>query len=177
MFGMPKVWVSDKGTHFVNGVIAELARFTGSKCEYILAYCHWRNGSVERVNRDLLQAFKAIIAETKLEIEQWTEIVLTVMCVLNHTISQSLAGKTAIECFTALKPASVVDLFFLLEELAKPTMHELQHCADEIQQLQESLANIHLEIADIEDHRRITSQMVKRGVQFEKGCSIRKFYH
>jgi hypothetical protein len=130
MFGMPKVWVSDKGTHFVNGVIAELARLTGSNCEYILAYCHWKNGSVERVNRDLLQVFKAMIAETKLEMERWTEIVLTVMCVLNHTISQALAGKTAIECFTALKHASVVDRLFLLEELAKPTMHELRSCAE-----------------------------------------------
>ena len=83
MFGVPKVWVSDSGRHFVNGVIDERARLTGSKCEYVLAYCHWRNGSVERVNRDLLQVLRAIVAETKLPMERWTEVVLTLMGILN----------------------------------------------------------------------------------------------
>jgi hypothetical protein len=32
--------------------------------------------------------------------------------------------------------------------------------------LQESLAKIHLEIADLQERRRITSKMAKKGVQF-----------
>ena len=69
LFAMPKIWVSGSETHFKNKVITELARLTGSSCEYILAYCHSKNVSAERVNRDLLQVLRAIVAEMKLEMK------------------------------------------------------------------------------------------------------------
>ncbi|OWZ16901.1 hypothetical protein PHMEG_0009234 [Phytophthora megakarya] len=48
------VGVSDNGSHFKNEVVAELSRKLKTQQQFTLAYSPRINGSVERVNRDIL---------------------------------------------------------------------------------------------------------------------------
>ncbi|POM79215.1 Hypothetical protein PHPALM_3169 [Phytophthora palmivora] len=54
-FGIAPVWISDSGSHFKNQVVADLNKRLKARQEYILAYSPWKNGTIERVNRDIKQ--------------------------------------------------------------------------------------------------------------------------
>ncbi|KAF0729042.1 hypothetical protein Ae201684P_003654 [Aphanomyces euteiches] len=63
---MPLVWISDQGSHFKNSVMKGLAHKFKAEHEFTLAYCPWRNGTVERLNRDILQVMRVLLLEYKL---------------------------------------------------------------------------------------------------------------
>ncbi|POM80529.1 LOW QUALITY PROTEIN: Hypothetical protein PHPALM_1626 [Phytophthora palmivora] len=65
-FGVPPTWISDQGSHFKNEVVSELSRRLRTQQEFTPAYCPWINGSVERVNRDILQVIRTMILEYKI---------------------------------------------------------------------------------------------------------------
>eukprot|EP00644_Phytophthora_capsici_P007387 jgi/Phyca11/112243/e_gw1.21.358.1 len=88
-FGLPPEWVSDCGTHFKNEIIAELARRLRTLQKFTPAYSPWINGSVERVNRDILQ--------------DWVYLVPIIQANLNHTAVPSLANRAPVELFTGLE--------------------------------------------------------------------------
>nr|CCA16690.1 chromodomain protein putative [Albugo laibachii Nc14] len=156
---------TDSGTHFKNKVITELARLTGSSCEYILGYCHWKNGSVERVSKDLLQVLRAVVAEMKLDMKKWPDIILSIMGILNHIPCQSLGGRGAIECFTVLKSDTPIDRDYMIDDLASPKPVELRTCDEEMKILHQSLVDIHLEIANEAERRQLANQMAQKDVQ------------
>lgn len=101
-------------------MIAELARLTGPSCEYILTYCHEKNESVERINRDLLQWLRAMGAEMKLDMTKWSDSISSVMGILIQNPRQPVAGRTAIECFAVLKPDALLNRIFMIYDMAVP---------------------------------------------------------
>eukprot|EP00644_Phytophthora_capsici_P005296 jgi/Phyca11/96901/e_gw1.1.1667.1 len=84
-FGVPPSWVSDQGSHFKNEVITELSRRLRTQQSFTPAYSPWVNGSIERINRDVLQVIRAMILD------------------LNHTAVPSLGNHSPLELFTGLE--------------------------------------------------------------------------
>ncbi|POM59098.1 LOW QUALITY PROTEIN: Hypothetical protein PHPALM_36170 [Phytophthora palmivora] len=101
-FGVANVWVSDSGSHFKNKVIAELNRRLKGRQEFVLAYSPWKNGSVERVNRDILQVLKALPLEFKVSVHDRPYLLPLVQSSINHSPVASLANRAPIELFTGL---------------------------------------------------------------------------
>eukprot|EP00644_Phytophthora_capsici_P014121 jgi/Phyca11/99277/e_gw1.3.484.1 len=101
-FGVPPEWVSDCGTHFKNEIVAELSPRLRSKQTFTLAYSPWVNGSVERVNRDVLQVVRAMILTYKIGYKDWVYLVPVVQANLNHTALPSLGNRAPVELFTGL---------------------------------------------------------------------------
>ena len=60
-FGNPTVLFSDRGTHFVNSVIAELTKLVGSSQQFTAPYSSEENGLCERVNKEVLRHLRGII--------------------------------------------------------------------------------------------------------------------
>ncbi|OWZ09958.1 hypothetical protein PHMEG_00017261 [Phytophthora megakarya] len=110
-FGAPPVWVSDNGSHFKNEVVAELSRRLKSHQIFTIAYSPWINGSVERVNRDVLQVLRAMILDYKISTKDWVYLVPLVQSSINHTAVPSLGNTAPIELFTGLPcPTPLADL-------------------------------------------------------------------
>ncbi|GMF57135.1 unnamed protein product [Phytophthora fragariaefolia] len=84
-FGAPKLWISDSGSHFKNKVVAELSRRLKFLQEFVLAYSLWKNGSVERVNRDILQVLKRLALEYKVSLHDWPYLLPLVQSGINHS--------------------------------------------------------------------------------------------
>eukprot|EP00644_Phytophthora_capsici_P017878 jgi/Phyca11/126394/e_gw1.62.241.1 len=82
-YGVPPSWVSDQGTHFKNEVVAELSRRLRTQQTFTPAYSPWVNGSIERINRDILH----VILQSN----------------LNHTAVPSLGNHSPLELFTGLE--------------------------------------------------------------------------
>lgn len=106
------IWVSDNGSHFKNEVMSELSRRMKVKHEFTLAHSPWINGSVERINRDILQVLKAMVLEYKLSFRDWVYLVPMIQSSLNHTPVPSLGNRAPIELFTSLeRPTPLMEFY------------------------------------------------------------------
>ncbi|GMF25223.1 unnamed protein product [Phytophthora fragariaefolia] len=105
-FGSTKVLISDTAAHFKNELLAELCRCTQTRQDFTVVYCPWINGSVERINRDILQVLRVMILEFRLRQEQWVDVLPLIQANLNQTPVQSLANMAPIEVFTGLEKPS-----------------------------------------------------------------------
>ncbi|OWZ12192.1 LOW QUALITY PROTEIN: hypothetical protein PHMEG_00014683 [Phytophthora megakarya] len=111
-FGAPEVWVSDLGSRFKAKVIAELSRRLKGRQEFVLAYSPWKNGSIERVNRDILQVLEALALEFRVTLHDWPYLLPLAMSSINHSPVSSLANRAPIELFTGLPCPNTLDTVF-----------------------------------------------------------------
>ncbi|GMF42754.1 unnamed protein product [Phytophthora fragariaefolia] len=149
-FGTPRDWISDPGTHFKNDVINKLC--AQLKCTQIFSptYSPWINGSVERVNRDILQVLRVLILDYKLNHRDWPGLIPIVQANLNHTAVPSLAGKTPGELFTGLEPPSSLQAVNLGPEVTQSVQPARTSAEIEasLAQLRASVKDMHRAVAD-----------------------------
>lgn len=83
---VPKLWILDGGSHFKNQILKEIA--TKSKVQHImsLAYSPWIDGSIERLNRGILQVTRVMLLEDKTDVNDWPTFVPLVQTNFNHTL-------------------------------------------------------------------------------------------
>ncbi|KAE8903142.1 hypothetical protein PF003_g12674 [Phytophthora fragariae] len=154
-FGIPRDWISDQGSHFKNEVVNELC--TRLKCQQIFSptYSSWINGSVERVNRDILQVLRVLILDYKLNHRDWPRLIPIVQASLNHTAVPSPAGKTPGELFTGLEPPSPLQSVFLGPDVS-PSVQPARTSAE----IESSLAQLRARVRDM--HRAVTDARLKQ---------------
>eukprot|EP00644_Phytophthora_capsici_P010464 jgi/Phyca11/116403/e_gw1.30.201.1 len=90
-FGTPRLLISDQGSHFKNDVVSQVCKLLEIEQELVLVYAPWINGTVERLNRDILQVVR------------WVYVLPLVQGNLNHTPVTSLGNRTPAELFTGLR--------------------------------------------------------------------------
>ncbi|KAE8908896.1 hypothetical protein PF003_g6792 [Phytophthora fragariae] len=149
-FGVPPTWISDQGSHFKNEVVAELSRRLRTQQEFTPAYCPWINGSVERVNRDILQVIRTMILEYKINHTDWPYLMPMVQASLNHTAVPSLGNKAPVELFTGLPCPTPLREFYL------PDAGELK----EVPEIDEFLADLRASIQEM--HRAVKDKRLKQ---------------
>jgi transposase InsO family protein len=113
-FGVVLNWVSDQGTHFTAAVMKELARKMGAEHHYVVAYAPWANGTVERVNRDLLATMRALRLERPGVL--WKDLLSMVQSSINQTVSVRKGGYAPVTIMTGLKPTTPLSAFYKDEE-------------------------------------------------------------
>jgi transposase InsO family protein len=158
-FGPPSVLISYQRSHFKNDVVSQVCKRLGAEQELVLAYAPWINGSVERLNRDILQVMRVLLMDLKLDTREWEYLLPLVQGNLNHTPVLSLGRKAPVELFTALpRPTPFQPIIVergtrtvVLSE--QPTM-PLQ----EVEKLQESLAVMHREVLRQRETKRQQSK-------------------
>ncbi len=111
-FGIPKRFMSDRGSHFRNTVMQELARYLRIDHKFSTAYCAWSNGVAERINRDLLAFIRVMIADLGIAEDDWPHLIPLVQSGLNHSPAPSLQGYSPCEIFTALERSDALTLVF-----------------------------------------------------------------
>jgi hypothetical protein len=63
-----------------------------------------KNGVVERKNKTIIEATKAMIHDQSLPMTLWAEACMTTVCVQNYSCHQILKNITPKEAFTKVKP-------------------------------------------------------------------------
>ncbi|KAG6592663.1 uncharacterized protein IUM83_12542 [Phytophthora cinnamomi] len=109
-FGLPAMWMSDNGAHFKNYVMEWLAERLGVSRGFVPVYSPWINGTVERVNRDILQVLRVMLLENQLDTRNWVYLLPLVQANLNHTPVVSLGNCAPVELFTGLPAPSALDV-------------------------------------------------------------------
>lgn len=83
-FTSPENWVSDQGSHFMNETLKMMAADHRIAHHPTIAYAPWTNGTVERLNRDVLAASRALLAELKLAPQNWPTTIGILPTILNE---------------------------------------------------------------------------------------------
>jgi len=110
-FGVAETHVRDKDSHFKNKVVAELNDILKTKHHFTTAYSPKSNGTVERVNREIMKVLRSLVSEFKISWNEWASLLPLVQSALNNYKSASLAGQAPITVFTGLpayNPLAVV---------------------------------------------------------------------
>ncbi|OWZ04566.1 hypothetical protein PHMEG_00023512, partial [Phytophthora megakarya] len=106
-FGAPLTWMSDNGSHFKCQVMELLAERLGVNHQFVPVYTPWINGTVERVNRDILQVLRVMLLESRLDTRNWTHLLPIIQANLNHTPVLSLGNCAPVELFTDDYPSKL----------------------------------------------------------------------
>ena len=143
-FGLPPTLVSDQGTHFRNSVVKDLCVRLGLHHHFVTARCPWANGSVERVNRDIIALSRTYLNERKWGAERWPETLPLIQFTLNQTPSASLGGKAPVEIMCGLQTTRPLDVLFsktdkVIEQVAPTSDDYHQHLTS----LREALKDMH----------------------------------
>ncbi|GMF50109.1 unnamed protein product [Phytophthora fragariaefolia] len=111
-FGAPETWQSNNGTHFRNTVLDLLSGRLKCKQDFPPPYSPWINGTVERLNRDVLQVLRVLLMEYNLDTKEWPYPLPEVQANLNHTQLPSLGDRAPVELFTGLPASSTLDVIW-----------------------------------------------------------------
>ena len=109
-FGSFMWLVSDQGSQFCHVLHSEMMKKFKSKKHFTTAYSPWSNGTVERVNREVLRSTKALLSEWQWTSPDWPALLDCVQSVLNHAPLQRLGTRkpgvhrTPLDVFTSIKP-------------------------------------------------------------------------
>lgn len=162
-FGIPPEWISDQGTHFKNEVVTELGRRLRVQQTLTPAYCPWTNGSVERVNRDILEVIRAMVLEYKIGYKDWVYLVPMVQSNLNHTAVPSLGNRAPLELFTGLPCPTPLREFYLPEKDKLQTVPECEKIDEFLSKLRDSIQAMHGPVQDRKEKQRLLNKKRERG--------------
>lgn len=149
-FGMPKLLISATAAHFKNQLLEELCHKTQMTQSFTLAYCPWINGSIERLNRDILQVLRVMLLEYKVAQENWAALVPLIQANLNHRPVDSLSNHAPAEVFAGAKATTPLHKVLVATEAIAANVQEVNELTPDIKvavkELKTSLEDIHHDI-------------------------------
>ena len=120
-----------------------------SQHHFVTPYSPWANGTVEVVNRVILDVLRSLLSEFRYRFDQWPLVLPLVQGVINHTPSRSLGGYAPVTVFTGLKNESPYRFLF------DPKMDDFKHLrisdqdlARHVSKLAEVLIKLHREVSE-----------------------------
>ena len=167
LFGYPRIFLSDNGTHFRNTLVAELVRRTRlEKHHFTIPYCATGRSSVERVNLDIVNLLTILLAETDRPTSEWPHYTPVLEDVCNSYESKTTANYSARKVMVGLARTNPVDraleskdpderIVFIKDtkELINVNIHK-REIQRHIATLAESLEAIHAEVDKATEKRR-----------------------
>nr|CCA17015.1 PREDICTED: similar to OSJNBa0011F23.1 putative [Albugo laibachii Nc14] len=152
-YGLVSVWVSDRGSHFKNEVMAKLCKLLGTQHHFVTAYCPWANGSVEVLNRQLLKTMRSLLSERKLKFKNWPVLLPFYQSAVNQVPSSRLGGIAPVTGFAALPAGDPISLLYQparMDRLRSMTLLEVQATQKQtIVELQEKIDRTHHALSDV----------------------------
>jgi hypothetical protein len=158
-FGIPKIQVSDQGSHFKNQVISEINRQLRSEHHFTTAYSPFANGSIEIIVKDFLTTLQKLRFETNTPAREWKSLLPMIQFALNHSPRKDKCNLSPVEIMTGIKPSNALDAIFApfnTKFSAKPiTMEELQQ---HVEQLSVSISLIHKAVNEEVSSKRMAQR-------------------
>lgn len=86
LFGIPRILVTDMGSHFVNKVLQELTEV------FHIEHRSWINGTIERLNREVLATTRVMLSEFQLAHTDWPVLIRLIQSALNSNALPNLGN-------------------------------------------------------------------------------------
>lgn len=153
LFGDVRVLCSDRGPHFMNSVVRNLAERLRIRHHFVCAHAPWANGTVERLNKEVLTVCKKMLSELRLPPEDWTVIVPMILSAINRTPSRSREGLEPVRSFMALQGYDPLSLVLRGSELLQMDTVAVSQATVK---LREVLDDMHMKILTAQERRELT---------------------
>ncbi|OWY94756.1 hypothetical protein PHMEG_00035426, partial [Phytophthora megakarya] len=114
-------WMSDQVSHFKNQILEGLSRRVGTLQKFVPVYTPWVNDTVERLNQDILQVFRALLMEWNLDTKHWEYVLPVVPHYLNNSPVASFANRFPVQLFTGLPTTTPLDVLLQPGQTAAAT--------------------------------------------------------
>jgi hypothetical protein len=158
IIGLPKTWISDQGTHFKNTLVENMAKILQISHHFTTAYCPWSNGSVERLNKSILNLLRKLLSSNQLNWLQWNTLLPTINKLLNERPLSRSPYVSPHELMFGKEPLSNLDILYANETLTTPIyptdLNEM------LQDLREKLKELH-ELLEIPNAKNKQASGVK----------------
>jgi hypothetical protein len=170
-FGAAPIWVSDRGSHFKNQVMAEIAERMLVDHHFTTAHIHYNNGTVERVMSELKATLTALLRETKLAREEWPRLLPAVQAALNQAPREGLGGHCATEVFTGLRPMRAVDVILRDSVPSDVSVHPVsaERVAEHTSSLRTALDAIHQGVVNNDKRSHKSSSTPRKSPNWQVG--------
>ena len=90
----------------------ELTTQIGAEQHFVTAYAHYSNGTIEIVNRQVLNLLKCLISELRFNKASWPSLIKLVEHTLNHRPQRRLGGHAPVTIMTGLPADNPLDTNF-----------------------------------------------------------------
>ena len=153
----------------------ELTQRCNIKHHFTVAYGHYSNGSIEVINKQYLALIRALISELHWNKQDWPWLNKNIEHTLNHRVQSRLGGKAPVTVFTGQRPDNPLDQLFgkIKDGSVNYVRVPIQKLLQEVDKLQDSLAEMHRGIARISEgqrrKKRIQSRIYRREPNFTIG--------
>ena len=104
-FGVPKAFTSDGGTHFTEQVMQMVSSRLGVVHHFGVANVSWSHGTVERMNREVVRTFRAVLSERRRPPSEWPLALGAVQWALNSAYRERM-GTTPFQMMAGRPPAT-----------------------------------------------------------------------
>ena len=164
-YGVVNTWISDQGAHFKNVVMEQLKSQLHANHHFTLAYCPWSNGTVERLNRDILQVLISLLSEFRKVPREWPQLCPLVQSAINHTPTAALNGLAPITVFTGLPAGNPLDAVFFPHNnngISKPSSTGVD-IVSLTEELRKSMDELHKGVKEKRANLKETAQENQKG--------------
>ena len=108
-FGVPKAFTSDDGTHFTGQVMQMASSRLGVVHHFGVANVSWSHGTVERMNREVVRTFRAVLSGRRRPPSEWPLALGDVQWALNSAYRERM-GTTPFQMMTGRPPATPMSM-------------------------------------------------------------------
>ncbi|CAM9711151.1 unnamed protein product [Ascophyllum nodosum] len=143
-FGVPKAFTSDGGTHFIGQVMLMVSSRLGVVGHFGVANVSWSHGTVERMNREVVKTFRAVLSKRCRPSREWPLALGAVQWALDSAYRERM-GTTPFQMMTGRPPATPMSVLagedggaWTVEEL-DVSCEQMQSCVAGWVQEQEDL--------------------------------------
>lgn len=169
LFTLPRIWVSDGGSHYQNKIMEGLREQLHVQHHITVAYAPWSNGTVESMMKQILRVFRAICSEFRYTFSHWKELVPVVQAALNLAPSQKLGMRSPAQVFLGFKPT------YPIATILPPALQEITSLSEvtekietELKELEKARDLLHKEVAETAEKARASERArvnKKRGIK------------
>jgi transposase InsO family protein len=96
---------TDNDGEFTAAEFASYCADEGVQHHYSAPYSPQQNGVIERRNQTILGMARSLLKQRGMPAVFWGEAVVTAVCILNHSPTKALNGRTSYEAWHGRKPA------------------------------------------------------------------------
>ncbi|POM79226.1 Hypothetical protein PHPALM_3157 [Phytophthora palmivora] len=135
--------------------------------KFTVTYSPWINGSIERIDRGIVQVLRAMCLEAKVGIRDWVHFIPVLQSNLNHIPVPSLANKAPVELFCILPASSPLDFS------KDKTFIEL---GTSTRQIESKLEQLRVRVQDM--HKRVQKarkKQTRRNHKAQSGAKVANF--
>ena len=130
-FGVLKAFISDGGTHFTGQVMQMMSSRLGVVYHFGVANVSWSHGTVERMNREVMETFRAVLSERRRPPSEWPLAFGAVQWALNSAYRERMRT-TPFQMMTG-RPSATAMSVLAGEDGDAWTVEELDVSCEQIQ--------------------------------------------